>query len=614
MRRLFILFLLGAVSLSSSIFAQTTTILESFSQFECHGVNSGTFSKHISLRIDNKRGLSDGNFVCSCSPYRNLKKFAGTIHDANGKVVKKIKRSDLVRTEYSSSLASDDYSLYYEAEVPASYPITVTYDWEVDYSHHLNSYPSFFPIPGYEIAVDTASFTFIQRPENTLTYRILNFSPHIKVSESDGNRRITEFSIGHISHMDKQSWGQSFNDRTPQVIMSPLGFEWNKIHCDMTDWHSFGLWINELNSGRQKLTPEVIARLHQTTDTCTTPRSKVKATRKLLGELTRYVSIQLGIGGYQTATAEDVCKNGIGDCKALSNCFIAMLHEIGLPAVYTLIALNDRHLIHDMPNFSQLDHVIVQVPLPGDTLWVECTNDTYPFDYRHTGMCGHDVVLIHPTGGELQTIPEYADSLNLRQIFADIELSSDGSAHISYRESNFNSQFEALCNLTRIPTKDQQKNLLNRIVCGNPTINDMSIQSEGAHIDYMLDIQSGAFCKWSNNRIFLPITLNPFSPLQNTKEEAHIIDILGEGKLRESTIRYRIPDGYDVDSKLDPLFIDSPFGFFSRHTTIEDGYLVIRDSFLMRNGIYPAEHFPEWIAFRKALADSSKKKIILKAI
>lgn len=606
--------MLGAIVLPSSMFAQSTTILESFAQFDCHSANSGTFTKHISMRIDNKRGLSDGNFVCACSSHRDLKKFAGTVTDANGKVVKKIKRSDLTRTEYSSSLASDDYAFYYEAEVPASYPITITYDWEVEYSHHLNAYPSFFPIPGYEIAVDTASYTIIQRPENTLTYRVLNFSPDIKVTEADGNRRRIEFSIGHVSHMDKQAWGPSFSDRAPQVILSPLSFDWNNTHCDMSDWHSFGSWINELNSGRQKLTPEVVSRLHQATDTCTTLRSKVKAARKLLGNMTRYVSIQLGIGGYQTATAEDVCKNGIGDCKALSNCFCAMLHEIGLPAVYTLIALNDRHLIKDMPNFTQLNHVIVQVPLPGDTLWVECTNDIYPTDYRHNGMCGHDVVLIHPTGGELQTIPEYADSLNLHQVFADIELSADGSAHISYRESNLNSQFETLCNLTRIPTKDQQKVLLNRIACSNPTINDMKIQSDGACIDYKLDLHSGAFCKWSNNRIFLPLTLNPFYPLQNTKEEAHIIDLMGEGKLRESTIRYRIPEGYTVDSKLDPLRIDSPFGSFTRHMLIEDGYLVIRDTYLMRSGIYPEDQFAEWIAFRKALVDSSKKKVILKAV
>lgn len=612
MKHLLKLFMLGAILLPSSMFAQTTTILESFAQFDCHSANSGTYTKHLSMRIDNKRGLSDGNFVCSCSPYHDLKKFSGTIADASGKVVKKIKRSDLTRTEYSSSLASDDYAFYYEADVPASYPITITYDWEVEYSHHLNSYPTFFPMPGYEIAVDTASFTIIQRPENTLTYRIQNFEPQVKVTETDGKRRVTEFSIGHISHIDKQAWGASFSDRAPQVILSPLSFDWNKTHCDMTDWHSFGAWINELNSGRQNLTPDVIARLHQATDTCSTPIGKVRAARKLLGDMTRYVSIQLGIGGYQTASAEDVCKTGLGDCKALSNCFCAMLHEIGLPAVYTLIALHDRHLITDMPNFTQLDHVIVQVPLPGDTLWVECTNDIYPADYRHTGMCGHDVVLIHADGGELQTIPEYADSLNLRQIYADIELSADGSAQISYRETNRNSQFEDLCKLTRIPTKEQQKVLLNRIACSNPTITDMDIQSEGPRIDYKLNLHSGAFCKWSNNRIFLPITLNPFSPLQNTKEEAHLIDLMEDGKLRESTIRYRIPEGYTVDSKLDPLFFDSPFGSFSRQMSVEDGYLVIRDSFLMRSGLYQEELFSEWINFRKALVDSSKKKVILK--
>lgn len=604
--------ILGAMFLPSSSMAQTTTILENFARFECQSINSGTYSEHISMRIDNKRGLNDGNFVCFCSNDRELKKFSGTITDANGKVVKKIKRSDLTRSEYSTALASDDYRFIYQMDTPLGYPITVTYDWEVAYTDHLNSYPPFHPIPDYEVAVDTASYTFIAKAGNTLSYRILNFEPQVKTYDAEGNRHITEFTIGHMKHMDKQDWGPTMGDRAPQIILVPNSFDWGKTHCDMTDWKTFGCWINQLNEGRENLTPEVKDRLHQATDTCTTDKGKVIAARKLLGEMTRYISIQLGIGGYQTASAEEVCKNGIGDCKALSNCFCAMLHEIGLPAIYTLIGTNNRKLINDMPNFSHLNHAIAQVPLPGDTLWVECTNDICPADYRHLDMCGHDVILVHPEGGEFYTIPEYADSLNLRQIDADIEFATDGSAELTYKESNHKSQFEALWGITRMSAKDQREKFLGRMECGNPTIQEMNFQTEGARLDYQLKLNTTAFCKWSSNRFFLPQTLLPFAPLRNTKEEAHVIDLMGDGKLIESTIRYKIPEGYVVDTKLDPLRIESPFGYLTRDMSVKDNILIVKDSYLLRSGLYPAEQFAEWVSFRKALSDSSKKKVVLK--
>ena len=51
----------------------------------------------------------------------------------------------------------------------------------------------------------------------------------------------------------------------------------------------------------------------------TDPIEKAKIVYKYMQEKTRYISVQVGIGGFKPMLAKDVDRLGYGDCKALSN-------------------------------------------------------------------------------------------------------------------------------------------------------------------------------------------------------------------------------------------------------------------------------------------------------
>ena len=89
-----------------------------------------------------------------------------------------------------------------------------------------------------------------------------------------------------------------------------------------------------------------------------------------------------------------------------------------------------------------MNHVILQVPLPQDTLWLECTNPQLPFGYVHQDIAGHDALLIQPTGGSIYRLPAYPDSLNTQQITARISLSPTAEAKIEVQEVSRLFQYE----------------------------------------------------------------------------------------------------------------------------------------------------------------------------
>lgn len=170
----------------------------------------------------------------------------------------------------------------------------------------------------------------------------------------------------------------------------------------------------------------------------------------------------LGIGGFQPLTALEVDEKGYGDCKALSNYMKSLLQGIGIHSYYTVIG-NGKYREIKYPDYSSLNqtnHIILCVPLEKDTIWLECTNQNYPFGYIGASNANRFGLLIDEQGGTLVKTNNYLPSENTRNSTIAVVLQETGEARFNSQTSFKNYLFESVFALVHSSAEEQKKMLL----------------------------------------------------------------------------------------------------------------------------------------------------------
>ncbi len=171
------------------------------------------------------------------------------------------------------------------------------------------------------------------------------------------------------------------------------------------DWAQVGEWYLTLQSGRSEVTPEIQALAAQLAAGKNSPREKLEAIYAHVSKSVRYVNIAFGIGGFQAHPADEVLRNGYGDCKDKHGLFAALLAAVGLKA-FPVLMNSERGVVEPaVPVPNELDHVISAVPLDGELLWMDTTTELAPLGLLTRGIRGKKALLMEPGAIRLAEIP-----------------------------------------------------------------------------------------------------------------------------------------------------------------------------------------------------------------
>ncbi|MFL5772956.1 MAG: DUF3857 domain-containing transglutaminase family protein, partial [Flavisolibacter sp.] len=399
------------------------------------GLDEAVYYKKTVLTILNEYGDKYASMVVGYDKLRKITAFEGALYDAWGNVLKRTKNKDI--TDYSNI---DDGTLFADSRMKAfdfnyhTYPYTVEFVVEVKLNT-IYSLPGWMPSAYSGLSVEQSEFNVEAPQDYNIRYKTVNFStaPEIIMQK---NRRILSWKLKNLPVVERPFAAPFLSELVPMVLVAPSEFKMEGYKGDATNWKDFGRFPLELNKDRDKLPDEIVQKVKQLTAGVNDEKEKVRILYGFLQKNTRYISVQLGIGGLQPFEASYVAQKGYGDCKALSNYMYSLLKAAGIKSCYTIVNggydPEDRRIVDDFPS-NQFNHVILMVPFQKDTMWLECTSQTDAPGYMGSFTGNRKALAITDDGGQVVNTPTYGirENRQIRNITGTIDASGSLDMKVS---------------------------------------------------------------------------------------------------------------------------------------------------------------------------------------
>lgn len=391
---------------------------------------TATVSYHRVYTVLNSDGEDELNFQKYSSTFNYLTDAKITVYNSDGKLIQTYNKKDMSNTSFGEGLVEDGKFTYFKVTAP-SYPITIEFDFNVKYKGILR-YPNYY-IQNEDQAVQQSSFQMEVPSSIGFRFRDLNaaYKPDKK---TNGDHDIYTWSVHNLKAKAIESHSGPNYQYLPQIIFAANKFNMDGFAGNMTTWQGFGEWISSLKDGDNTLKAPQIAFYQGLVKDAGSNEEKARILYQYLQNNMRYVSIQLGIGGWRPFPASFVSDKKYGDCKALSHFMQAALAAVGIQSFPALINYGDADepITNDFP-MNSFNHEILCIPsgIGKDTVWLECTSNTANFGHLSYQTADHYAVLLTPEGGKLVKTPPTTDNDNIIASHHTIQIDKSGKARIT---------------------------------------------------------------------------------------------------------------------------------------------------------------------------------------
>lgn len=573
------------------------------------------------VTVLNEKGEEEhGELRVRYDKFTRITDISGNIYDATGKQVKKLRNSEIEDYGYGGggdNISDARVKLASFGKKSYAYPYTIEYVYEVR-DRNMMSYPGWTPDQKEGSAVELSVYRILAPSGFKFRYKEYNGAPAVVKSKTADGSDIYEWS-------QKDQPARKLTDlyqlpaieRSPMVMVAPSDFEVQDYKGNFNSWEDLGKFYGALNAGRDVLPASVIGEVKALTKSARSEREKAELIYKWMQSKSRYVSIQLGIGGWQTIDAATVASTGYGDCKALTNFTLAALRSVGINCYAALIKAGDEEVIKpDFPS-NQFNHAIACALVGKETLWLECTSQLVKPNFMGTFTGGRHALLVTPEGGKLVRTPDYKPAQNTRDSHTIVKLEASGDGVVEVKALYMGLQQETRASVMQTGTKEEQKKwLLNHINLPSLDLQRfewIAGQDKDPSVTEKLTLNVRNCATKTGTRLFIKPSLlsRPFELPATTERTTDFYLPVSEYNFTDlDTVSYEVPANYKLETTLPAFQISSGFGSYELKTSYENNKLICARKVVMNGGRYASKDFAAWVDFLKKIRKADRAQVV----
>jgi transglutaminase-like putative cysteine protease len=574
-------------------------------------ISKATIYHKWAITILNEAGEHHADYTSFYDKFELSPDVSGTLYDRYGEKVRDLKKKDLIDQSYDDrmSLVTDarvkHYSFYYK-----QYPYTVVYEEEQE-MNGVYALPKWIPVESEFLSVQQSNL-IVEAP-NDYKFRYKGFNTGSPKIEG----KAYTWQLSNYKAIENEFFQPALAEVTPSVIISPTEFEIGGYKGNMSDWLNLGKFFYVLKQNRDELPENVKQEIHSLTDGVADTKLKIKLLYEYLQKKTRYISIQLGVGGWQPFDAKYVASKGYGDCKALSNFMTSILKEAGIKANYVLITAGsgEKGLKEDFPS-PYFNHAIMCVPQGKDTIWLECTSQTESAGFMGSFTGNRKALLIDEDGGHVVNTPNYKASDNqcIRKILATVDEEGNLTTDVNTKYTGIEQEFPN--RLIHQVNKEVREKYLNSVL-NIPTYSVTKIElnetkGEIPIVNEYLKISAPNYANITGKRLFIqPQILTTSEPKLTTDKARRFPIEFQDAFYHVDTVSILLPYTYEPELLPKDIVISNKFGKYSMSYKLSGNRIDVLRVYERESGTFPSSDYMELAKFYEEMYKADHSKVVL---
>ena len=568
------------------------------------------------ITVLNKQGDRNIDTYLHYDKNVKIKNLEVLVFNAFGNEIKKIKKNDFkdVSAVDGGTLYSDSRVKYLEY-TPINYPYTIEFTYET-ITGNTAFIPSFIPIDDYFVGVETSTYTINYPVDITIRKKEKNLE-NIDIVKEDVTSKIF-YKASNLTAFKPEDYSPSMVDFVPKVLFASKQFTLEGVNTVVENWNDFAKWMyHDLIKETHDLPESTIKEIQNLVKDENSDLDKAKKIYQYVQDKVRYISVQVGIGGWKPFNASEVDRLSYGDCKALTNYTMALLKAADIESNYSVVyaGSSQRNIEEDFTSI-QGNHVILSIPNNNETVWLECTSQKLPFGFIGDFTDDRDVLVITPDGGKIKHTKKYNTEESTQIIKGNYTVLNDGAIAVKAMVKSKGIQYDNKYWLESETERDLDEHYKKRWrYINNIDIENIQIVNNKDSIVFneTLGFKALNYPKIVANRMLLTVNaLNRNTHIPDRYRNRKLPLKIKRGFKDIDEVEITLPQDYKVESLPNKKVIENKFGSYKAEVVVKDeNTLLYKREFVVNDGEFPKEDYSNFRKFYKEVSKQDNAKVAL---